>query len=83
MGIRVTLLYFGQARDGSGVGEESFVMPKGSRVIDLIVEAEAKHPKLRRMKDSAKLALNEEITTPDASLREGDQIAFLPPVAGG
>lgn len=82
MPIRVTLLYFGQARDGSGVGEESFDLPKGSLVIDLMKQAFAKHPKLKRMRDSAH-TLNEEITTNDASLEEGDLVAFLPPVAGG
>lgn len=83
MAIRVTLLYFGQARDSSGVGEETFLLPEGSRVLDLVSRARTKHPNLGRMKDSAKLALNEEITTDEATLHEGDSVAFLPPVAGG
>jgi molybdopterin converting factor subunit 1 len=81
--ITVTLLYFGQARDGSGTGEESFVLPKGSRVLDLVERAEGKHPKLKMMRGSAQLALNEEMTAGDASLKDGDLVAFLPPVAGG
>ncbi len=50
---------------------------------DLVERAETKHPRLKRMMDTAQLALNEEITAGDAILEEGDVVAILPPVAGG
>lgn len=83
MSVTVTLLYFGQARDGSGVGEEEFQVPEGTRVEDLVEKAEAKHPRLKRMAGTVQLALNEEMTAGDAILKEGDTVAILPPVAGG
>ena len=83
MSVRVTLLYFGQARDGSGSAQEEFQLPKGARVEDLVERAETKHPRLKRMMGTAQLALNEEITAGDAILEEGDVVAILPPVAGG
>lgn len=81
--MRVTVLYFGQARDGSGAPTEDFVLPERASVGDLVGRAEIKHPRLRRLIASAQLALNEEITTRDAILGDGDTVAILPPVAGG
>lgn len=43
----------------------------------------AKHSKLRRMRESAKVALNEDLAKGDEPLEEGDVVALLPPVAGG
>jgi molybdopterin converting factor subunit 1 len=77
------LLYFGQARDASGKGEEKFSVPTGSTVGALIEQAVVKHSNLRRIRAAAKMALNEEMATGDEPLEEGDVVALLPPVAGG
>jgi len=83
MPVRVTLLYFGQARDSAGMGEERFTLPEGSSVHALIKEAMGKHPRLLKMRDTAQLAVNEEIAKGDTALEDGDVVAILPPVAGG
>jgi molybdopterin converting factor subunit 1 len=83
MAIRVKLLYFGQARDASGKGEEEFTLPDSSSVRDLLRESSAAHSKIETMKRSMQIAVNEEIADPGRLLRDGDVVAFLPPVAGG
>jgi molybdopterin converting factor subunit 1 len=83
LSIRVTLLYFGQARDGSGRGEEAFTLPTGSSIDALVKKATVKHPRLQKLKTSAQVALNEEIASGGDSLKDGDVVALLPPVAGG
>jgi molybdopterin converting factor subunit 1 len=83
LSIRVTLLYFGQARDGSGRGEEAFTLPAGSSVDALVRRAIAKHPRLQKLKGSAQVAVNEGMASGDDSLKDGDVVALLPPVAGG
>lgn len=83
MSISVTVLYFGQARDATGKGDEKFSVPESSTASALVELAVAKHSKLKRMKGSMKLALNEEIAKGDETLEDGDVVALLPPVAGG
>ena len=83
MTISVTVLYFAQAREESGTTEERFSMPADSSVGALVDRAVERHPALRRMKRTIQVALNEELARGDESLREGDVIALIPPVAGG
>jgi molybdopterin converting factor subunit 1 len=81
--IRIRVLYFGQTRDGSGLGEESFSLPSGSSVATLARQLISSHPGLRKMMMTTQLALNEELANGDEPLKEGDVVALLPPVAGG
>jgi molybdopterin converting factor subunit 1 len=83
MPIRVKVLYFGQARDASGLAEEEFSLPDRASVQTLLQAANSKHSSLVKMNKSMKLALNEEIARGTERLNEGDIVAFLPPVAGG
>jgi molybdopterin converting factor subunit 1 len=83
MTIRVKLLYFGQARDASGKGEEEFNLPDRSSVKVLLGESSAAHAKIGAMRRSIQIAVNEEIAGPGQLLQDGDVVAFLPPVAGG
>jgi molybdopterin converting factor subunit 1 len=81
--IRVKLLYFGQARDASGKGEEEFTLPDRASVNALLRESSAAHSRIEKMKGSLQIAVNEEIADPGRLLQDGDVVAFLPPVAGG
>jgi molybdopterin converting factor subunit 1 len=83
MPIRVKVLYFGQARDASGLEEEEFSLPDRASIRTLLGAANSRHPSLVKMNKSMKLALNEEIAKGTERLDEGDVVAFLPPVAGG
>ena len=42
-----------------------------------------KHPRLVPLSASARFALNGRYTRDDDTLKEGDVVAFLPPVSGG
>lgn len=83
MTIRVTVLYFGQARDDSGLAQESFTLPAGATVRVLVDKARLAHPRLEKVLRSTQVALNEELASGGESLSQGDVIALLPPVAGG
>ena len=83
MPIHVRMLYFGQARDAAGKGEEEYTLPEGSSVEGLVERSSAAHPQIQRMRGSMQAAVNEEIAEPGQLLRDGDVVALLPPVAGG
>jgi molybdopterin converting factor small subunit len=43
----------------------------------------AQYPKLEAMLPAIVLALNEEYVTGTPTLREGDEVALIPPISGG
>jgi molybdopterin synthase catalytic subunit len=74
--MRVRVLVFGILKDL--VPESSTLeLPEGASVSDLLARYEA--PAFR----SAAVAVNQEYAQPDRVLREGDEVALLPPVSGG
>ncbi len=81
--IRVKMIYFAQAREAAGTKDEEFSLEKQSSVRTALSKAFEAHPKLRPLEKAIKVALNEEITEADVTLRDGDRVALLPPVVGG
>lgn len=83
MAIRVKVLYFGQAREAAGTGEEDLSLPSRSSVKALVGKSMEAHRRLGELSGVMRVAVNEEIAADDDRLSDGDTVAFLPPVAGG
>jgi molybdopterin synthase catalytic subunit len=81
--MRVRVLFFGAVREALGAKELDVSLPEGARLVDLRALLAADHPIFERYGDRLAAAVNQETAAPDARLREGDEVAFLPPVAGG
>jgi len=81
--IRVKVLYFGQAKEAAGRGEEEFSLPSASSVTTLLGRSVKAHQRLQGMSSAMRFAVNEEVAGEDDRLADGDVVAFLPPVAGG
>ena len=81
--MRVRLLYFASFREAVGRDEETREVPEKSRVADLWRALTAEIPFFRGFPAMPPAAVNREHVGSDAILREGDEVAFLPPVAGG
>jgi MoaE-MoaD fusion protein len=81
--MRVRLLYFATFRDVSGRDREDREVPAGARVADLWRELVGEMPGLARTGRMPPAAVNREYTGADTPLSDGDEVAFLPPVAGG
>ncbi|QIZ05836.1 molybdopterin converting factor subunit 1 [Priestia megaterium] len=74
------VLFFAHLRDA--VGEEFLsVDASGKTVAELKAELSTKYnlPKM----DTVMTAVNEEFASNDEVIRDGDEIAFIPPVSGG
>jgi molybdopterin converting factor subunit 1 len=81
--ILITIVYFAQAREAAGKSRERLELPGTPKVAEALSMVLAIHPSLKMFEKVLKIAVNEEITSRDVSLREGDRVALLPPVAGG
>jgi molybdopterin converting factor subunit 1 len=55
----------------------------GPTVADLLRECETQFPVLRDWLPHIRIAVNLEYSQPNTRLQDGDEIAFIPPVAGG
>lgn len=74
------VLFFAHLRDA--VGEEFLtVNASGKTVAELKAELSATY-KLPKM-ETIMTAINEEFASNDEVIRDGDEIAFIPPVSGG
>jgi molybdopterin synthase catalytic subunit len=81
--VRVRVLFFGVVRDITGVREDTVDVAAGSAVATVFEHYAVKFPRLREMSSSLVLARNQQFSDLNASLGEGDEVAFLPPVSGG
>ena len=81
--MRVNLLYFASFRDITGSAEEPRDLPDGTRVGDLWRTLKTEHPRFAAFPAMPPAAVNHEYVGGETILRDGDEVAFLPPVAGG
>jgi MoaE-MoaD fusion protein len=81
--VRVKVLFFGMLKDIVGRSEDHIEMADGARVESVFTRYAHDFPRLTDLESSIVLACNHEFCDRSAAVREGDEIAFLPPVSGG
>jgi molybdopterin converting factor subunit 1 len=81
--MRVTLLYFAAARERAGIPRETIELREGATAADARDAACASHPALRALAERLRLAVDQEFAAEDRPLRDGSEVAFIPPVSGG
>jgi molybdopterin converting factor subunit 1 len=77
------VLYFASFRDAAGRTEEDRPLPEGTRVRDLWATLSSEIPAFARYPAMPPVAINQMYQPPHVILEDGDEVAFLPPVAGG
>lgn len=79
--MKVTIKYFGAIAEKAGLAEEVLdLLTVGSEVSDLKTYCILKYGLTDH--DSIQVAVNQELNK-TGTLRDGDEIALLPPFAGG
>jgi molybdopterin converting factor subunit 1 len=79
----VTVRLFARLRELAGTGEVQQELPADAiakTAWDALVKT---YPALREYERGTSCAVNEEYARWTAPLRDGDEVAFLPPVSGG
>ncbi|MGI8617756.1 MAG: MoaD/ThiS family protein [Gemmatimonadaceae bacterium] len=79
--IQVKALLFASYADALGSAEVPLLLIAGSTVGDAVAAVRAKAPDA--IPPRPLVALNERYATHDDALAQGDEIALIPPVAGG
>ncbi len=81
--MRIKVLFFGILRDVTGLREDSIEIPEGGLASSVFDHYVAQFPRLGDMSRSIVLAVNQRFCEPSLELRDGDELAVLPPVSGG
>jgi len=81
MNIKVRL--FAAQREATGQSSCDIELPAGARAADALEAVCARFPQLRPSAARVVLAVNQSQTSADALLADGDELALLPPMAGG
>lgn len=81
--MRVHVLFFGVLKDLTGRATETLEVPDGARVSEVLNQLRTSMERFRECEKSLAVAVNAEYVTADDILRDGDEVAFLPPVSGG
>jgi molybdopterin converting factor subunit 1 len=81
--VHVTIRLFARLREIAGESELTRTLGDGSTARDAWEALVAEFPAMGAHTGSISVAVNEEYARMGAGLRDGDEVAFLPPVSGG
>lgn len=81
--MRVTVRLFARLRDIAGSGELTREAPAGANVGVVWSALVSEFPELAAYEKSISCAVNADYSRFTATVADGDEVAFLPPVSGG
>ena len=81
--MRIDVLYFAVFRDQLGRDREQIELSDGARVRDALDVLAARHAPIARLRGRFRVAVDQEFSDDDGELRDGSELALIPPVAGG
>lgn len=81
--VPVQALFFASYRDLLGTSKLDVDLPDGATVADLVRELRGRGAPFNALPKEPAIAVNRAYALHDETLRSGDEVAFIPPVAGG
>ena len=81
--MRVTIRYFAAARERAGTSSETLELHDAATVAEALAAVCARHPALQPVAQRLRLAVDQEFAAPESRLRDGSEVALIPPVSGG
>lgn len=81
--MRIRILFFAGLRERAGTRSTELDLPAGATVAVAIDHARRATPKPWKPTTHMMTAVNEEYVPASHELKEGDELALIPPVSGG
>lgn len=81
--MKVRIRLFGVVSERAGVDEETVDIPGGSTAGDVLRMVGDRYPSTAGLLSRVAVAVNLELASPTVPLSDDDEVALLPPVAGG
>jgi len=79
----VKVLFFASLKDITGESGIDLELDENADVESLKVEVTSMYPKLKPFMSFVKIAINQEFAEANSVIKNGDELAILPPVSGG
>jgi molybdopterin converting factor small subunit len=76
---KINLIYFGSVKDATGLTAETVESPPALEALKSLLEQ--RYPLLTSLR--YRFSVNRQLVNGDRQLAEGDEIALMPPFAGG
>ncbi|WP_428264258.1 molybdenum cofactor biosynthesis protein [Haliangium sp.] len=81
--MKIQVRYFAVFRERLGREEESIELPEGADVAVALEHLGQRHPVIADLRGRFQSAVNQAMVPTSTPLRDGDELALIPPVAGG
>jgi molybdopterin converting factor subunit 1 len=81
--VTIKVLYFAALRDLFGCSDESMALAPGTTLAELAEILAQRAPALKGHLRSLAWGVNFEFAPLQTALKDGDEVALLPPVSGG
>ncbi len=81
--MKVTVKLFAIVRDRAGVSDVALDLPEGATIASAAGQLAKKFPAIEAFLPRCAFALNLEYTSISEPLKDGDELAVIPPVSGG
>src|SRR5947209_1178142 len=81
--MRIRVLYFAVVRERLRRDEEVVELPDGATVGALLDELSSRHAAVAGLRRHLQAARNRKLARDGEPLADGDEVALIPPVAGG
>lgn len=81
--MRIHVKLFAVLREAAGTSEQTLELTEGATVAIVGERLAAMHPALSRHLPRVAFAVNRTYAPLETRLRDGDEVALIPPVSGG
>ena len=81
--VKVRVLFFAVLRERVRLDEDTLALPEGATAARALASIAEAHPSIGPLLSRVQIAVNRKVVGPHHVLCEGDEVALLPPVAGG
>ncbi|HEY7571253.1 MAG TPA: MoaD/ThiS family protein [Nitrososphaeraceae archaeon] len=81
--IKVKVLYFANVKEVAGIREEEFIISNPASSDLLLRRIQEVHPGIKDLLKTITISVNCRVILDDVLLKDADEVALLPPVAGG
>jgi molybdopterin synthase catalytic subunit len=81
--MRIRVLYFAVFREKLGRDDDVVALAEGAKVRDAIAALAARHATVESLRGKFRVAVNQDFADDERELADGDELALIPPVAGG
>ena len=81
--LKIRTLFFASYKELLGTGELQIALPEGATVSDLVAALRSRGGAFTVLPTAPAVAVNMAYTDATSLLSDGDEVALIPPVAGG